>query len=181
LDSGETLNAGVCLVAAGIVPDTAIARAAGLEVANGVVVDDHLRTSDPDIYAAGDVAELGGRIQGLWTASMDQARVAAINAVGGDRAYEGRVPPTMLKVAAIDLLSVGAIKAVGDDGREIAIEDAGNRQYRKLVLQDGRAFGGVLVGHKPLFDAVTAAVACRQDLSSDVDRLLAGDWQMLGT
>jgi NAD(P)H-nitrite reductase large subunit len=111
---------------------------------------------------------------------MDQARVAAINAAGGDRAYEWTVPPTMLKVAAIDMLSVGAISATREDEREVAIEDAGNRQYRKLVLQNDRAVGGILVGHKGLFDQVTSAVTQRQDVSSHIAQLLSGDWRALG-
>jgi nitrite reductase (NADH) large subunit len=181
LESGETLPAGVCLLAAGITPDIEVARKAGLEVATGVVVDERMRTSDPAIYAAGDVAEIGGRIQGLWTASMDQARVAAINAVGGDRMYEGTVPPTMLKVAAIDMLSVGAIQDHGEGGREVAIEDVGGRQYRKLVLHDERVVGGILVGHKELFDRVIAAVDYKQDLRAHLEDVLAGDWQILGS
>jgi nitrite reductase (NADH) large subunit len=181
LESGETLAAGVCLLAAGITPDVDVARKAGLEVATGVVVDERMRTSDPAIYAAGDVAEIDGRIQGLWTASMDQARVAAVNAVGGNRTYEGTVPPTMLKLAAIDLLSVGAIQHKGEGGREIAIEDVGGRQYRKLVLQDEHVIGGILVGHKELFDRVIAAVDYKQDLSGHIDDVLAGDWQILGS
>jgi nitrite reductase (NADH) large subunit len=181
LQSGETLTAGVCLIAAGITPDVEVASSAGLDVATGIVVDERMRTSDPAIYAAGDVAELGGRIQGLWTASMDQARVAAINAVGGNSTYVGTAPPTMLKVAAIDMLSVGTIHRNGERDREVAIEDVGSRQYRKLVLHDERLVGGLLVGHKELFDQVIAAVDDRQDLSGHIDELLAGDWLILGS
>jgi nitrite reductase (NADH) large subunit len=180
LKSGETVSAGACLIAAGITPNIGLAQAAGLDVARGVIVDDHMRTSDPAIYAAGDLAELDGRVQGLWTASMDQARVAAINAAGGDRAYEWTVPPTMLKVAAIDMLSVGAIGPTQSDEHEVAIEDAANRQYRKIVLRNDRAVGGILIGHKELFDQVTAAVAQRQDLSGHLDQLVSGDWRVVG-
>ena len=91
-------------------PNTELARAAGLEVGRGVLVDERMRTSDPEILAAGDVAEHAGRIHGLWPVAVEQAEVAADNAVGGDKAYRGSVPVTMLKVVGIELTSIGRVE-----------------------------------------------------------------------
>src|SRR5437588_474976 len=76
---GQVLEADLCLVATGIEPDTALAAAAGLAVGRGVIVDDRLLTSDPHVFAVGDLAEHRGRVYGLWTAGVEQATVAAVN------------------------------------------------------------------------------------------------------
>ncbi|HWM07836.1 MAG TPA: hypothetical protein VNO82_00775, partial [Solirubrobacteraceae bacterium] len=131
--------------------------------------DDRLRTSDERIFAAGDLAEWRGTIHGLWPVAVDQAEVAAENAVGGSRDYAGTIPVTMLKVVGVELLSVGRIE--GPD--ELVEADADALRYRRLVLdEDGRVVGGILLGHPELAPAVTAAV--RQG------RLLtARDWSSL--
>ena len=155
LADGRSVAAPVLLVAAGIAPSVELARRAGLAVARGVVVDDHLRTSDERVFAAGDLAEWRGTIHGLWPVAVDQAEVAAENAVGGTREYAGTVPVTMLKVVGVELLSVGAI----DGPDELVDADATALRYRRLVLdEDGRAVGGILLGHPELAPAVTAAV-----------------------
>jgi nitrite reductase (NADH) large subunit len=155
LADGRTVAADVFLVAAGIAPSVELARRAGLDVGRGVLVDDHLRTSDERIFAAGDAAEWRGTVLGLWPVAVEQAEVAAENAVGGTRPYEGTVPVTMLKVVGVELLSVGAI----DGPDELVEADEEALRYRKLVLdEDGRAAGGILLGHPELAPAVTAAV-----------------------
>ncbi|MSQ14918.1 MAG: hypothetical protein EXR50_03540 [Dehalococcoidia bacterium] len=181
LKDGQTIPADLCLVAVGIEPNSELAREAGLEVNRGVVVNDHMQTSDPAIFAAGDVAEHNGRVYGLWPASLEQARVAVLNACGGDIVYEGVVPPAKLKVAAFDLLSVGEITAKGDDGHEIVLEDSGGGRYRKLVLKDGRALGAILIGYTELADSVCLAVESRQDVRDALPELEQGDWSALGS
>jgi NAD(P)H-nitrite reductase large subunit len=155
LADGRRLPADVVLLAAGIAPSVELAQHAGLEVARGVLVDEHLRTSDPRIFAAGDLAEWNGAILGLWPVAVEQAEVAAENAVGGARPYAGTVPVTMLKVVGVELLSIGEI----DGSREIADADPEALRYRKVVLdEEGRAVGGILLGHPEHAQALTAAV-----------------------
>jgi NADPH-dependent 2,4-dienoyl-CoA reductase/sulfur reductase-like enzyme/ferredoxin len=159
LADGRRLPADVVLVAAGIEPSTALARSAGLDVGRGVLVDDRLRTSDERIFAAGDLAEWRGSILGLWPVAVEQAEVAAENAVGGTRDYAGTVPVTMLKVVGVELLSAGAITGP----RERAEADPDSLRYRKLVLDaDDRVIGAILLGHPELAPAVTAAVRERR-------------------
>jgi NADPH-dependent 2,4-dienoyl-CoA reductase/sulfur reductase-like enzyme/ferredoxin len=155
LADGRRLTGDVVLVAAGIEPSIALARRAGLDVSRGVLVDDHMRTSDERIFAAGDLAEWRGSIHGLWPVAVEQAEVAAENTVGGTRTYAGTVPVTMLKVVGVELLSAGAIAGP----REVTDEDPASLRYRKLVLDDDdRVIGAILLGHPELAQAVTAAV-----------------------
>jgi len=179
LSNGHTLSADVCLVTAGIRPNTALAESAGLLVRRGVVVDERMRTSDARIFAAGDVAEFADRVLGLWPAAAEQARVAIQNLFGNGDAYEGTTPPTRLKVAGIDLLSAGDVSATDDDVPDVRIEDGDARQYRRLVLSGGRVRGAILVGHVKLAERVAAAVERQLAVGDALQRLEAGDWSAL--
>ncbi len=155
IGDGTRLQADVVLVAAGISPSVDLARRAGLKTGRGVLVDDQLRTSDERIFAAGDIAEWRDAILGLWPVAVEQAEVAAENAVGGARTYSGTVPQTMLKVVGVELLSIGAITGPN----ERVDEDAESLRYRKLVAdEDGRVIGAILLGHPEAVPVVTAAV-----------------------
>ena len=180
LGGGRTLSADVFLVAAGIVPLVELARESGLEVGKGVVVDDALRcTSDPDVFAVGDVAEHRGRVYGLWPAAVEQGEIAAENALGGKRVYEGTLPVTMLKVLGVDLLSIG--RFAGEEGDEvIALEDSEEHSYRKLVIAEGRIVGAILIARQQDAPLVTDAVKEGRDVSGLLEELRRGEWDVLG-
>ncbi len=176
---GTEIDAELCLVATGIIPNSELADAAGLEVGAGITVDDGMNTSDPHIFAVGDVVDHDGRRYGLWPASVEQAQVAATKMVGGEAAYRLAAPPARLKVPGIDLLSVGVVDARGGESRTVAVSAYGTRRYRKLVLEDGRLAGAIILGSPELFDDVTAAVEQGLDVGADLDALEQGKWQAL--
>jgi NADPH-dependent 2,4-dienoyl-CoA reductase/sulfur reductase-like enzyme/ferredoxin len=178
LRDGRTLPADVFLVAAGITPLIELAREAGLEVAKGVVVDDALRSSDPRVFAVGDVAEHRGRTYGLWPAAVEQGEIAAENALGGERLYEGTVPVTMLKVVGVDLLSIGRFQAQDGD-TAIALEDSEEHSYRKLVIAEDRIVGAILIARQQDAPHVTAAVKDGRDVSGLLGALERGEWEGL--
>jgi len=180
LGNGQRLVADVVLITTGIEPNVALARQAGLAVDHGVIVSDRMATSDSRIFAAGDVAAYRGSIPGLWRAAMEQARVAAINMLGGDCRYDARVPPTRLKVPGLDVLSVGDVTGTHEDVQEICVDDADPRQYRKLVLRGGKASAAIVVGHQALHELVSGAVMANRDLSDVIAALQRGDWTLLG-
>jgi len=179
LVDGGTIDAELCLAATGVVPNSELAEAAALEVAGGVTVNDAMQTSDPHIYAVGDVVDHQGRRYGLWPASVEQAQVAATSIVGGEAAFSLLAQPARLKVPGIDLLSIGAVEASGEDSRTVLVSAYGTRRYRKLVLDDGRLAGAIILGDPELFDDVTAGVEQGIDLSSDLDAFEHGKWQAL--
>ena len=133
LADGRRLPADVFLVAAGIAPSVELARRAGLEVARGVLVDDELRTSDRRIFAAGDLAEWRGSVLGLWPVAVEQAEVAAENAVGGSRAYPGHAP---------DHDAQGGRRRAALDRRHRRAARAGRRRSRVPALPQARARRG---------------------------------------
>jgi NAD(P)H-nitrite reductase large subunit/ferredoxin len=176
---GGSIDAELCLVATGVLPNAELAQAAGLAVAGGVTVDDAMQTSDPHIFAVGDVVDHQGRRYGLWPASVEQAQVAATTIVGGEAAFRLVAQPARLKVPGIDLLSIGVVEAKGEESRTVVVSAYGTRRYRKLILEDGRLAGAIILGNPELFDDVTAGVERRIDLNSELDALEHGKWQAL--
>lgn len=179
LKSGETVEAELLLVAAGIAPNLLLAGEAGAQTGRGVQVDEHMQTSIPHVFAAGDAAEwrgAPGQVPGLWAVAVEQGRVAAINALGGSAVYAPKPVPVALKVAGVELTSIGEFNA--RDGDDALVFEDGSR-YRKLVLRGGRAVGALLLGHPELADAVVAAVDGQTDLSGQREALARGDWSGL--
>lgn len=179
LADGSQREAELLLVAAGIVPNLALAAEAGIRTGRGVLVDDAMQTSAPDVFAAGDAAEwlgLPAQVPGLWTVAVEQGRIAALNALGQAEAYQPRPQPTALKVAGVDLVSIGRFNP--DAGDEALVIESGER-YRKLVLREGVAVGAILLGHPELSEPVVAAVTAGGDLSGLLPALRLGDWSGL--
>jgi nitrite reductase (NADH) large subunit len=177
LADGREVRADLLLVAAGIAPNAEIARDAGLEVGRGVLVDQRMRTSDPEILAAGDVAEHAGQVPGLWPVAVEQAEVAADNAVGGRQAYRRTVPVTILKVVGVELTSIGRFEAQPGD-EVIALEEPVGR-YRKLVLRDDRVVGAILLGYSREVAPVRTAIDRGFAVGHVIDDLRAGRWEVL--
>ncbi|HEY5316867.1 MAG TPA: molybdopterin-dependent oxidoreductase, partial [Solirubrobacteraceae bacterium] len=145
LDDGEEIEASLVVIAAGVRPETALARSAGIECRRGIVVDDEMRTSAPSVWAVGECAEHRGTVYGLWAPLADQARVAGAVVVGDPAAFHGATPATTLKVAGVDLFAGGAT-ATDDVHDEILFADTRRRRYRKLVLDGERLVSATLVG-----------------------------------
>jgi nitrite reductase (NADH) large subunit len=145
LAGGAEIEADLVVVAAGIRPNTQLARTADLDVGRGIVVDDRLRTSKPDIFAIGECAEHRGVCYGLVEPAYEQARVLAGHLTGGNTRYAGSVLATNLKVSGVNVFSAGDF--MGAPGTEqIVYSDAGLGTYKKLVIADGKLAGAVLFG-----------------------------------
>ncbi len=160
---GQTLPVEMIIVSAGIRPRDDLARACGLEVGQrgGVVVNDRLQTSDPRIYAIGEVALRADMIYGLVAPGYAMAEVVAANLTGEDRTFDGADLSTKLKLMGIDVASFGDYEAPAQRAVPLTYEDPFRRLYRKLLFnQDGsRLLGGVLVGDAS--DYATLLALCR--------------------
>ena len=133
-------------MAAGIRPNAWLAKQAGIDVNRGILVDAGMRTSDPDVIAIGECAEVGGHVYGLVAPLYEMARVAAAHLTGEtSAAFVHNDTPTKLKVTGIELFSLGDF-ADGDDRQEIVLRDASAGIYKRLVLKDNRIIGTVLYG-----------------------------------
>jgi len=145
LADGRGIEADAVIFAAGIRPNTQLAKDAGIAVNRGIVVDDQLQTSIPNIFALGECAEHRGICYGLVEPAYEQGRVLARHLAARDAAYLGSVVATNLKVSGVSVFSAGEF--MGADGSEaILLSDVRRGTYKKLVIADGRLTGAVLIG-----------------------------------
>jgi len=163
LEDGATIGAGFVVIAAGVRPNSYLARGAGLEVGKGVVVDNHLATSHPNVLAAGDVAEHLGVLYGTWGASQYQGGIAGMNAAGLSAEFGGIPRSNTLKVLGVDLVSIGRFEP--EDGSYQVIEQETDGRYWRFVFHDGRMVGSILLGDASISGPVKKAVEGKADFS----------------
>ncbi len=146
LKDGRELPCEILIMAVGIRPNVALAKAAGLDCGRGIVVDDGMRTSDPAIFAIGECAEHRGVAYGLVAPIWDMCRVLGDVLTGAeDAAYEGSLLQTRLKVSGVEVFSAGKF-AGGDGCEDLVFRDAGRGVYKRVVLEGGKVAGAVLFG-----------------------------------
>ena len=146
LVDGRIIAADLVVCAIGVKPRVDLAKAAGLDVKRGVVVDDAMATSDEAIFALGECAEHRGMVYGLVAPAYEQARVLA-RRLSGDAgaAYEGTVLSTNLKVSGVSLFSAGDFNG-GPSSEAVVYEDFRAGIYKKLVIENDALKGAVLFG-----------------------------------
>lgn len=145
LVDGRSIAAEAVVFAAGIRPNVALAKEAGVPVNRGIVVDDQLRTGSESIYALGECAEHRGTCYGLVEPAYEQAKVLADHLADGATDYSGSVVATNLKVSGVSVFSAGDFLAAGNS-ETLVFNDERRGTYKKLVVADGRLTGAVLVG-----------------------------------
>ena len=173
LEDGRAVEGELVLFSAGVVPRIGLARDSGLQTGRGIIVDAHLQSSAPDVFAAGDAAEIDGRVYGLVPPAIEQARAASQNMAGGGTAeYRGTLPSASLKLLGMDLTSLG--EATADDPsltvRRTTDENA--CAYQKVVLRDGVVIGAILLNDPARVPLFGRLIASRQAVSEVQDRLL---------
>ena len=148
---GTALETDLIVFSAGIRPRDDLARAAGLAVGErgGIVVDNHCRTSDLDIYAVGECALWNGRIYGLVAPGYQMAEVAARHVAGeGDAQFLGADMSTKLKLMGVDVASIGDAHGATLNALNYIYTDESAGVYKKLVISGDRKYllGAILVG-----------------------------------
>lgn len=143
LKDGRTLPADLVIVSAGIRANIVLAQQGGLKTDRHVIVDDHMRTSAPDVYACGDCAAYG-MSYGLWSEAMEMGRIAGINAAGGNEAYVALPRPLIFHGMGTALFAMGDCGKQDRDYQVEAIREDG--QLKKYWRVDGKLVGALLLG-----------------------------------
>jgi nitrite reductase (NADH) large subunit len=148
LADGRQLEADLLVVAAGVRPSTDIAVRSGLEVERGIVVDDQLRTDDPDIYAIGECAQHRGEVYGLVAPAWEHAVVLAdvLTGTKPDAEYHGSRTATKLKVAGVDVAVMGINTPERDDDEFLVISEPRRGVHLSVVIRDDKLVGATLLG-----------------------------------
>jgi nitrite reductase (NADH) large subunit len=173
LEDGTVLPADVVVMAVGIRPETRIATDARLDVERGIVVDDAMRTSDPEILAVGECVQHGSTCYGLVAPLYDMAKEAAKTLQGKPAAFRPVETSTKLKVTGVDLFSAGDF-GEGDGREEIVFRDPGRGVYKRLVLRDEKIVGAVMYGDTQDGNWFFGQLRDRTDVSQMRDTLIFG-------
>ena len=172
LKGGPVVGAAMAIIAAGVRPNLGLPKNAGLATDQGLVVDDRLRTSHPQVFAAGDSIQHRGKVYGIIPASFDQARTAAYNMLGQEKKYEGTIPANTLKVAGLYVTSLGLVNPEGQGYEEIRKFSKEEGIYKKVVLQDGALVGAVWMGTKKGTNEIARAVMAKAKVNQWISTLL---------
>ncbi|AHV96814.1 NAD(P)/FAD-dependent oxidoreductase [Paenibacillus sabinae] len=141
LEDGSLIPCDHAVYSIGIQPNTSIVKGTDIEVRNGIVVNDRLETSVAGIYAAGDVAELNGHVEGLWGGALEQGRTAGFNMAAGDpEVYVKAVPLTLFNAFGISLFSIGT---VDEDRCDLMLSGEQNGVYTALFIKGNTIVGAI--------------------------------------
>jgi nitrite reductase (NADH) large subunit len=177
---GRVIRGELVLFSAGIRCRARLAEEAGLEVNRGAVVDDQMRTSTEDVFAAGDVAEFEGDIHGIIPAAVDQANIAAANMVEpGSAIYGGTLRTTTLEVAGARVTSLGRYSPEDESAfRVVRHTDENQGVYRKFVLDGGHVIGAILLNDARRAAMARVLIDREIEVSEYADRLVDNDFDL---
>ncbi len=172
LDDDRKLEADLVIVGVGVRANLDLAVTGGLTINRGLIVDDHLRASAPDVFAAGDVVETKdivsdeSIVSGIWTNAAAMGRIAGDNMAEGNSTYEGAFKLlNAMELGGLPVISVGDIHREPGDGVEVFAERRGSN-YRKLVFRQDRLIGLVMVGAVERAGVYQALIRERADVSA---------------
>jgi nitrite reductase (NADH) large subunit len=173
---GSQIETDLVLFSAGIRPRDELAKDAGLAIGarGGIVIDDHCRTNDANIYAIGECALWNNKIFGLVAPGYTMARTAAAQIFGEALKFEGADMSTKLKLMGVDVASFGDAFGATEGARAIHIVDEVREVYKRIVLSaDGkRLLGGMLVGDASDYDFLSMLARDGSALPDSLDALL---------
>jgi len=184
LSSGKNIHTELLIIAAGVRPDITLVKDTFIKYNRGILVDEHMRTSVPFIYAAGDVAEGKDMITGnnsviaIWPVAAKQGKVAGMNMAGSDIIYDGLFPMNAVDIVGVPVISFGITNPSETDGYEIVKERRENI-YKKIVLKDNRIVGCIFLGRIERSGIFQGLIKYKIDVSRFKDELLSDDFGLL--
>ncbi len=177
LKSGKLITAHAIIYAIGTIPNIEIAKQNGIICGSGVKVNQHLQTSDPNIFAIGEIAEYNNQLFGITSAAEEQAGILA-SYIEGDisSSYNGSVLMNILKFNDLNLCSIGEINVPDNDDsyEEVVFTDISKRYYKKCIVKDDLLVGAVLMGDKSEFAEFKTMIEGKVEMSDKRNTLLRG-------
>lgn len=178
LKTGREINCNAVVYSIGTIPNIELAKHVGLTCKRGIVVNHYLQTSDPDIFAVGEIADFNGSLYGITAAAEQQADIVAKFLLGDFSAiYKGSVFMNILKFEDLDLCSIGTLDYPQDDPayQEILLMDVSKRFYKKCIVYNDWLIGAILMGDKSEFAEFKRLIEEKIELSEKREELLRGN------
>jgi NAD(P)H-nitrite reductase large subunit len=178
LNNGDSLDCQLVVVGKGVTPSADFLPPGQIEVDYGVRVDHFLRTSAPDVYAAGDVVEGTDRLRkihwvnAIWPVAVEHGRVAGANMAGRQVAYPGSMGRNVMRIFSLDVMAGGMVNPPQDrEGYQVLTHRRG-RVYRRLVLFEQRLVGAVLINQVEQGGVLLSLIQRQEPLNLDPEQLL---------
>jgi len=179
LSDGSAVDCDLVVIAKGVVPALSFVPQGQMDVGLGILVNEQMQTSRPDIYAAGDVAECidiareSRRVNALWPEAVEQGRIAGMNMAGRQVAYRGSLSRNVMRIFDLDVMSGGVVNPEDTGKYEILSHiDKRNRRYRKLVFEGDILKGMVMLNQVEQGGALLALMGSRQAIRIPKQRML---------
>ncbi len=177
LKSGRIIHANAIVYTIGTIPNIELAKESGISCGRGVKVNQYLQSSNPSVYAIGEIAEFNNQLFGITSAAEEQADILA-NFLAGDISsfYKGSVLMNILKLEDINLCSIGEIEIPENDDsyEEIVFADLGKRYYKKCIVKNDLLIGAILMGDKNEFAEFKTLIESKIELADKRNSLLRG-------
>jgi ferredoxin-nitrate reductase len=175
LASGRTIDCDAVVFAIGTTPNIGLAKQAGLQINRGVVVNEYMQSSDPSIFAMGEIAEFNQMLYGITAAAEEQAEVIC-KYLNGDwlSYYKGSLSMNILKLEGLNLCSLGLIEVPANEKgyEEVIFIDKSKRYYKKCIIHQDRLVGAILFGDKSEFIEFKELIVNQTELSDKRLQLL---------
>jgi NAD(P)H-nitrite reductase large subunit len=166
------------IIGKGVSPNIAIAKDAGIKTNWGILANEYLRTSDEDVFTAGDASETNdiameeSSINAIWPAACEQGRIAGLNMAGENEVYEGSLAMNSIEFFGLPVISVGITRPKSDKYQEIIKKDINKNIYKKIVLKDGIITGVIFVNSIENIGIIGALIKNKVDVTSIKDIIL---------
>jgi len=178
LDDGRRLECELVIVGKGVSPNLKLVKDTEIKTEYGIIVDDHLQTNLPNIYAAGDVAQAKDLITGqstinaLWPCAVAQGRVAGLNMAGKKLKYDGSLAMNSVEFFGLPVVSMGITRPKEKEYEQLVKEDEKNFVYKKVVLRENKLQGMILVNRIEQAGVMGILMKKKVDVSSIKEMLL---------
>jgi NAD(P)H-nitrite reductase large subunit len=181
LKNGKELPCSLVVIAIGVKPNLDLLAETPVEVKRGIVVNDHMQSSVPEIYAAGDVAEVKGWVVAILPLATRQGRIAGINMAGGNLAFEGDLVMNSVELAGIPTISVGLTdpKEHMEEYEILEKYQPVKKIYRKIVLRGDVLVGMILVGDIDRAGILTGLIKEKVDVTPFKEHLAQGNFGLI--
>src|SRR5690606_38833636 len=166
LKSGRKINCQALVIAIGNLPNIHLAKDCGLEYKRGVVVNNHLQTKDPSVFAVGEIAEIDGTVFNFPAAAEEQAKIVAEFIHGNINSfYKGSLLKNKIRLQGFHVCSVGLTECPNDEEyEEVVWIDKRKRFYKKCIIHQDKLVGAILIGENTEFDYFSDLIESQKPL-----------------
>lgn len=177
LDKGKVIGCSIVIVGKGVQPNIELVKETGINVGEGIIVDEYMGTAIPNIFAAGDVTETHDPaldenvVNALWPNAVEQGKIAGANSAGGHIQYAGSMGMNSVEFFNLPVISMGVTRVKEGQGYEQLVRKGG-ASYKKLIVKDKRLVGGIFVGELTNSGVYLELIKRKIDVSSIIDQLL---------